>query len=174
MERPAIVSSDSHDQECTSGAAHAILVAGIGSSHGDDQLGWLVAQDLIQRSINHCQVRIALTPLHVLDWMDECSVLHVVDACKGLGQPRSIRRWNWPCLEIQQTVWTGTHDFDLPGVLTLAERLGQLPQQVVVWGVQCADQAADSATIVRWIQSVANRIQSEVDRHHSLSQNSQI
>ncbi len=149
----------------------SILIVGVGSSHGDDQLGWLVAKELTRRSLDNCEVRIASTPIELLDWLDQCTVLHLVDACQGDGVPGTIGRWNWPCPEIQVGRWSGTHDFDLSGVLALANQLDQLPAQVVVWGVQRgSNQVGDliSEEAVNWIKLTADKIQNEVDAAKTL------
>lgn len=141
------------------------LVVGIGSHHGDDQLGWLVAKKLAGGLGDHCQVRIALTPLDLLDWIDQCHMLYLVDACQGQGQPGMVHRWTWPNAAIRLSRWSGTHDFDLPAVLTLADELGQLPRQVVIWAIErdCySTQESISSTLVKSIDMVANRILGEI------------
>src|SRR5688572_26163325 len=47
------------------------LVVGIGSDHGDDRVGWLVADALQTRAPADVSVRHAKTPLDLLDWLDE-------------------------------------------------------------------------------------------------------
>lgn len=67
--------------------ASARLVVGIGSSHGDDQAGWLVA-DLLQQQLDRaqgvlpdCRIRKAAVPLDLLHWLDGVAELIVCDAC---------------------------------------------------------------------------------------------
>ena len=82
-----------------------VLVAGLGSPHGDDQAGWLVAELLLKKAsgtvgVSEAQdenlmpessrhlfqdvvVRRALIPLDVLDWLEGVDVLHICDACES-------------------------------------------------------------------------------------------
>ena len=47
------------------------LLAGVGSPHGDDQIGWEVAQHVQQRlPENDFSVRLARAPCDVLHWLD--------------------------------------------------------------------------------------------------------
>jgi hydrogenase maturation protease len=170
MEQSAQAPSINHEDPLNRlSRSPSILVIGVGSAHGDDQLGWLVAKDLIRRSPMGYQVRIASTPLELLDWLDECRVLHLVDACEGAGSPGTIYRWDWPCPEIHAGRWSGTHDFNLCGALALAEQLGQLPPQVVIWGIErgnneVTDLLPESAS--NWIESAADQIQGEIESCH--------
>ena len=115
------------------------LVVGIGSPHGDDQAGWRVvdrlAADLDDESI---AVRRATSPVHLLDWLEHIDRLILCDACRGLGQVGELRRWEWPNSELAEGAWSGTHDLSLTAALQLAERLGRLPQDVVIWSVEAA------------------------------------
>jgi len=80
---PTLVSGEPHGKS-------TILVVGVGSSHGDDQVGWFVAKELMQRSMRNCQVRIAATPLEILNWLEDFTLVHVIDACQGGGRPGTI------------------------------------------------------------------------------------
>ena len=94
-----------------------ILVAGLGSRHGDDQAGWLVAeqvlkkvsgaleaeeeqdQNLMQESsrhlLQHVVVRRAMIPLDLLDWLEGVSILHVCDACETTQSHEKLKRFTW-------------------------------------------------------------------------------
>ena len=94
-----------------------ILVAGLGSRHGDDQAGWLVAeqvlkkvsgaleaeeeqdQNLMQESsrhlFQHVVVRRAMIPLDLLDWLEGVSILHVCDACETTQSHEKLKRFTW-------------------------------------------------------------------------------
>jgi hydrogenase maturation protease len=162
IEQSALVHPDNQASDARNcSIVHAILVVGIGSSHGDDQIGWFVAKELMRRSLNHCQIRIVGNPLEILDWLDECNVLHLVDSCKGDGPPGAIYRWDWPCEEIEVGRWSGTHDFNLAGVLALAEQLDQLPKRIVVWGVESGNVHLDnllSENATVWVNTVADLV----------------
>jgi hydrogenase maturation protease len=122
------------------------LFAGIGSPHGDDRIGWLVADRLgkLERlTLLDIEVRQASTPSHLLDWLDGFDRLVICDAClpsrsqaaAGADSPR-LHRWTWPTLKVSSLRSAGSHAFGLPMVLQLAERLGTLPIEVIVFGVE--------------------------------------
>ena len=113
------------------------LVVGLGSSHGDDGLGWRVAEQLAA----HCRdpgvtIRRALSPADILDWLDEAERLIVCDACQDLGAPGRVHHWLWPDDGLAEVRFGGSHDLGLWAALELAERLGLLPAEVSIW---CAE-----------------------------------
>ena len=100
-----------------------VLVVGLGSAHGDDQAGWLVAEQLLKKVsvlkkvsgtleasegqveslmressrhfFQHVVVRRAMIPLDVLDWLEGVSILHVCDACETTGSHEKLMRFTW-------------------------------------------------------------------------------
>lgn len=116
-----------------------IQIAGIGSPHGDDQAGWEMVRALQQRGFPQARFHLSRTPDDLLNWLDPSQTLVVCDACRGAGEVGSVHRWQWPSAELDQMNWSGTHQISLPGVLSLVEQLGQLPEQVVVWGVEVSE-----------------------------------
>lgn len=140
------------------------LIVGIGSDHGDDQLGWLVAQALAQRQLPECEVRLAGTPSKLLNWLDGQERVICCDACRGAGPVGTIHRWQWPEDRLTHLDWSGTHDMNLPAVLSLCAELNWLPDSVVVWGVEISPPqvAGDMSTVVlQAIADVVERIASE-------------
>ena len=130
-----------------------ILIAGIGSAHGDDQAGWLVAEQLAAGFQDCCNitVRKAMIPLDLLDWLDGVDVLHVCDACETVENRGRVDRYVWndnrivrSNPELHPTVahaWPslrkrGSHDFGTSDVLGLAAELRSLPDRVVIWAVE--------------------------------------
>jgi hydrogenase maturation protease len=147
------------------------LFVGIGSPHGDDQVGWHVALR-VAATIDHPQlvVRRAQVPIELLDWLEGSQQLVVCDACRAGGTPGQVRRWNWPADEMLPASWSGTHGLRLPDVLLLAERLGQLPPRVSVWGVEIRDVQPGtemSNNIQRAVARAARRIARELRRRLS-------
>lgn len=127
------------------------LVVGIGSAHGDDQAGWLVAEQLAvtQGLPLEIDVRKASVPLDVLNWLDDVETLHVCDACysEARGVPMYLFRLSenrlipvpmesgQHSLSFESLHHGGSHDFGLPEVLRLAAATGQLPPHVFVWAI---------------------------------------
>lgn len=113
------------------------LIVGIGSAHGDDQIGWRVAER-IEQGIGQAgaRVRKARSPVELMDWLDGVQRLVICDACRGLGRVGQVQRWTWPAQNVVGATWSGTHDLPLPAVLQLAERLGRLPPEVIIWSME--------------------------------------
>lgn len=116
------------------------LFVGIGSPHGDDRIGWMLADALRERSLAGVEVRQASTPSHLLDWLGPFERLVVADAyladADSDAHDRSrLQRWNWPTNLVSILRSANSHAFGLPQVLQLAERLGSLPEDVVVYGL---------------------------------------
>ncbi len=111
-------------------------VIGVGSPHGDDQIGWLIADDLETRGVSELVVHKVSSPLEILDWIDGVEWLGICDACRGEGPAGSWHCWTWPNDRIIQQEFAGTHDIGLTAALELAVRLGRLPATVMIWGVE--------------------------------------
>jgi len=120
------------------------LVVGIGSSHGDDQAGWLVA-DLLQQRLERgqvvlsgCGVRKAAVPLDLLHWLDGVSELIICDACVAENPDATVQKLTLtdgddgqlledPRIEIPETP-RGSHGYGVMDVLQLLQKtLGRLP-----------------------------------------------
>jgi hydrogenase maturation protease len=163
------------------------LVVGIGSPFGDDQVGWLVVNHIAQvvdqiaasrmsprpaaldsAAIN---VRCARVPLDLLDWLDDVSCLHVVDACCSDHSTAHLERLVWNSAD--STASTANqftnldfrqpagHDFGITDVLRLAESTGRIPPNVVLWaitGSQFAPDSCVSGAISTAVESLAEQI----------------
>lgn len=121
-------------------SASRTLFAGIGSPHGDDRIGWLVADALRERMPTDVDIRQASTPSHLLDWLGPFDRLIVCDACLAdTDADRHVAshlyRWTWPTSSVSALRSANSHAFGLPQVLQLAERLETLPPDVVVFGI---------------------------------------
>lgn len=111
-----------------------VLLVGLGSSHGDDRIGWLVSARIAEDMKGLKAVQLA-TPIDLLSLISDVDHLVLVDACREAGNIGSAHRWLWPTREIALAQAAGTHAIGLPEVLEMAERLGILPTTVIVWGI---------------------------------------
>lgn len=118
---------------------------GVGSPHGDDLAGWRVAAGLRERQLPGWEVHVAPSPIDLLDWVRPDRPLWIADACRGDREMREWQVWRWPTEELRVIWGGGTHDFSLPAVLTLAQRLGRLPADVRLWGIWGGDFGVTSA-----------------------------
>jgi hydrogenase maturation protease len=130
------------------------LVIGLGSHHGADAIGWLIARAL-KRLDSTLPVVEAATPSDMLDLMQQKSRLIICDGCKGAGEPGSAHHWRWPHFDLQPQRSSGTHNLTLDEVLRLAETLETIPLQIDLWGIELPidSPTADS----QWLLQVASR-----------------
>jgi hydrogenase maturation protease len=115
------------------------LIAGLGSPHGDDQLGW-VAIDLLRP-----RLPAGTTTLMIRDGLELIEYLHchdaavLIDASSPAGHPGSIRSFTWPCRELDRGVLWSSHGLGLIEVIELAEALGRLPRLVTILTIEAHD-----------------------------------
>ncbi len=144
------------------------LVVGIGSPHGDDQVGWVIAEMLRSVLPQQIDVKRAATPSQVLDWLSGTDRLFVCDACEGRlsdASPAICQRWRWPTPLVASVRSSNSHSFGLPGVFQLAEQLGTLPDDVIVYGItgRSFNAFADiSPKVGSSLQGVVDRIADEI------------
>lgn len=111
------------------------LLVGIGSPHGDDRVGWVIARRVAELAGDSLVVRCARTPVELLDWLEGIDTLDVCDALLSEAAAGSVYCWRWPARQIDRASFSGSHDLALPAVLAIAERLCRLPPRVRIWGV---------------------------------------
>ena len=116
--------------------APTTLFVGLGSSHGDDRIGWLVADALETRLGTNAIVRHAAAPLDILDWLEGIERLVICDACRGIGPVGSWRRWLSPLENAPVARARNSHDLGLPAAMQLAAQFGSLPREVLLWVVE--------------------------------------
>ncbi|MBX7167993.1 MAG: hydrogenase maturation protease [Pirellulales bacterium] len=149
-------------------ALPAQLVIGLGSPHGDDRAGWEVARALAELNLPGCDVRLANSGAAVLDLLTGAERLVICDAVRGMGPGGTVARWNWPLPQAAPWQAAGSHDLGLREALTLAERLGTLPGEVVIWGVEAVSigPAERLSEIVRAaLPGLVARIEAELREH---------
>lgn len=112
------------------------VIAGLGSWQGDDQAGWQLIEMLCKRPALRARVVALQEPTELINYLDGCRRLVVVDACLSGAPPGSIIRLQWADVRIEQLRSESSHSFGIGSTLRLAERLGKLPQQVVVFGIE--------------------------------------
>ncbi len=111
------------------------IVIGLGSPHGDDQAGWLLADHIARRAGPTIVVRNVAVPVDLLPAFESCGRAILLDAVRGTAESEPWLRWEWPAPEIARAGVGGTHALGLAETLELAQSLGQLPASVVIWGV---------------------------------------
>ena len=154
------------------------LFVGIGSSHVDDQAGWVVADCLRKHflSENQVLVRQAVIPADILDWLSGVDHLHLCDACQSDSPPTTLRRWEWDlALPDELTDSTGhrvlrssgSHDWGVADTLKLAQRLAIAPSRVTMWGIEgrhFEPQDSLSQEIQEALPSIVDEILADLNR----------
>jgi hydrogenase maturation protease len=115
------------------------VVAGFGSPHGDDQAGWRLAAMLERRPDVHARVIAVHEATQLLDALEGCQRLIIVDACQSGGPVGSVTRLRWPDARIAEQHHHSSHSVGICGALQLASRLGRMPAQVDVFGIEIED-----------------------------------
>lgn len=124
------------------------LVAGIGSHHGDDCIGWVVVdrlkdeakQDFYGARFVKCQL-----PIDLLDRLEEVDEVHVIDAMDGPWQDKAGKLFaihhlryaeRGDRLAVRERRSTSSHGMGVLPVLQLAEKLGLPTGHVTIWLAQ--------------------------------------
>jgi hydrogenase maturation protease len=112
-----------------------IRVIGIGSPHGDDQVGWRLVKELGIPEGPSVRSSLIATPMDLLDTLDGADILVLVDACVAGLSPGTVIVRDWPC-DCDERGTESSHGLGVDVVLRLAESLGRLPRRVKLFGVQ--------------------------------------
>jgi hydrogenase maturation protease len=118
--------------------ASPLLIAGLGSPHGDDQAGWIALERLRPRLPSGINLQRLTLPIDLLSHLGSPQVLLIIDAAAPAGGPGAWRHFSWPCRDfISPTAWC-THGLGLVETLRLAETLGSLPSRVDLYTIEAA------------------------------------
>jgi hydrogenase maturation protease len=145
--------------------AGAVRVLAVGSPHGDDQVGWEALRQLRRQLPAGVVAAAVADPLGVLDWLDGCACLVLVDACHSGAPPGTVVRLAWPDDRLAGRANPSSHGFGVAEVLALAEALGRLPPRVVLMGVDaaaCQPGAALSPPVRAALAELTRRVLEEV------------
>lgn len=130
--------SSNHSLALRASPANMTLFIGLGSAHGDDQAGWMAAEELERRLDGPSPgitIRQLSSPLDVIEELDDIERLIVCDACDTPLTVGQLRRWIWPTDELVRTRSSNSHQLGLTEVLSLAATLQRLPPLVEIWGI---------------------------------------
>jgi hydrogenase maturation protease len=115
------------------------LIMGIGSPHGDDQLGWVAIdrlQPLLPAGISARKARGGLELLESLEGHDSAVI---IDAAAPAGRPGTFRTFNWPSSLLANCERLSTHGLGLVAALELAMVLDRLPRFVKICTIEAHD-----------------------------------
>src|SRR5262245_39058101 len=100
-----------------------VRIFAVGSPHGDDQIGWRALERLQSENIPGVQLTALVTPLGLLDHLQGCRAVVLLDACRGGSPPGSIVRLTWP-FPTDECPSASSHGFGTVATIALAESLG--------------------------------------------------
>jgi Ni,Fe-hydrogenase maturation factor len=124
------------DRAAESARQHDWQVFGVGSPHGDDQIGWLLAATVAETLGITSAPRILRTPSELLSCDDLTGPIMICDGCRSGLPVGTLRLIGWPNPRIAQERFSGSHDVALPIVLALLARIGRLPGPIWLWTVE--------------------------------------
>jgi hydrogenase maturation protease len=144
-----------------------IAIVGIGSPHGDDQIGWAVVENMRPRLPTGITTHFVRGGLDLLACLNGQDTMIVVDAAAPSCDPGRISVFEWPCDALAECRPLSTHGPGLAEALRLADVLGQLPRQVRIYAIE-AETIEPGAPLshfaVRSVDAVANAILDELMR----------
>lgn len=119
-----------------------IKVLGIGSPFGDDRMGWVVVELLLQKlELIPC----IPNPLHLekldrpciglLEFMREARTVILIDAIKSGSPLGTIHQYENPQFE-NNTHLFSTHRMGIIDALQLGAALNDLPKQIFLYGIE--------------------------------------
>ncbi len=142
-----------------------VVIAGLGSPHGDDQVGWWVAQRLaasrrVSSSGGRIEVVISREPSSdLMPSLLSAETLILVDACMAHGVPGVVSRW-WGLPAAQAGArWVSSHGATMPTLVNLAAALrGSLPG-LIVYGIEIGAVRQGETTLSVPVRMAAQRVQ---------------
>lgn len=139
-----------------------IRVVGVGSPHGDDQVGWRLAEGLAIETGSGIEAAVIADPIDLLGHLDGCETLIVLDACRTGRPPGTVTCLSWPEARLEATGGRSTHGFGVASALALADALGRLPPSVILFAVEagaCEPDTALSPEVRRSLPQVRRQLQ---------------
>jgi hydrogenase maturation protease len=122
-----------------------LRVVGVGSPHGDDRVGWWLAERLAQRVEvgDEFQVACVASPLDLVEGLEGVGTLIVADAVHGGGgAPGTVVIRQWPDEDgLTEGLDASTHGLGVIDALRLAVVLRRLPGRVILFGVEASEGA---------------------------------
>jgi hydrogenase maturation protease len=114
-------------------------IAGIGSPHQEDSVGWRVVA-LAQERLPHAIIfYCAAVPLDLLLQLEGRDELIVVDACRCGMAAESVLQIDWDVWRQPIDADRSTHSWGLRSSLQLTETLGMLPAQTKLLLIEVGD-----------------------------------
>jgi hydrogenase maturation protease len=106
--------------------------------------------------------------VELIDLMERCEVLILVDAMAGGLPPGAVYREEWQpgLLASRGMEWASSHGLGLREVLNLAATLGKLPSRVILWGLEIASTTSGhglSAPVASAVPGIVEQLKRELE-----------
>jgi hydrogenase maturation protease len=129
-----------------------LLIIGVGSPFGDDQLGWQVVNAVEEQLSAHGLISEGLKlicadrpGLHLLELMREAESVILIDAVKTNALAGTIHCFQTEDLTSSQLVHS-SHAVGVSEALQLGEALGMLPDSIIIYGIEIGTVGFDGTT----------------------------
>nr|BAL55541.1 hydrogenase 2 maturation protease [uncultured Acetothermia bacterium]BAL58964.1 hydrogenase 2 maturation protease [Candidatus Acetothermum autotrophicum] len=119
-----------------------ILIIGVGNpSRRDDAVGLVVARALRARNLKHIEIiELSGEGAALLEAWQGAERVVIVDAMQSGAAPGTILRFEAHRQRIPTKFFRySTHNFGLAEAIELGRALGQLPQELIVYGIEGKD-----------------------------------
>jgi hydrogenase maturation protease len=144
-----------------------VSIVGVGSPHGDDQIGWRVIERLQRKPLPGILAAAVSEAVRVLDHLEGCTTLVLVDACRSGARAGTIHRLVWPDPRLQGQDNVSTHGYGVMQALELGAAVDRLPLHVVLIGVEaqaCSATDQMSLPVQRALPKLYRQVLAEVRR----------
>ncbi len=145
-------------------------IIGVGSDHGDDCVGWILLQRFLRNPSTDIVASQVRNPLDMLAEFDGTPRVYLVDGCVTGAATGTLSRLRWPDARILSRHRRSSHALSVADALRLAESLGTLPRELVVFGIElgsvsagCGPSAAVAHRLSDIQQVIWRQVTSEVD-----------
>jgi hydrogenase maturation protease len=154
----------------------AVLVIGLGNEYRrDDAVGLIVARRLKEAAAEHVRVLEESGEGTALmeSWKDADAVI-LIDAVSSGARPGTLRRFDAHRQPMPTEFFRcSSHTFSVAEAIELARALGQLPPQLIVYGVEARDLEPGlglSPEVETAAQEVVERVLGDIRRDSVLAQ----
>jgi hydrogenase maturation protease len=149
-----------------------VRILAVGSPYCDDQAGWQALERLRLEHLPGVEMTALATPVEILDYLQGCRVLVILDACHSGSPPGSILRLSWPLTAADGPHRTSSHGLDVVAMIALAEALGMALPPITLLGIEMGEHelTADLSPAVRdGLPELCRRALDEVSTHFAPS-----
>jgi hydrogenase maturation protease len=136
-----------------------IRIAGVGSPHGDDALGWEVVRQLQKRTGWDYETCCVDGGQRLLDLLDGQGSLLIIDAVVSGSSPGTVFRFESSDRRIESLRPGSTHELRPLEALRLAESLGLMPRRVLIFGVEAAQFGPESGLSPAVLAAIPNVVE---------------